>query len=121
MHCTQGELDKLKKEHNQNVFLFLTVFKTSGPNIGKLALYYPVKTKTNTRFNCYLKPNIETLSIEIAPYDITHMSHDQEDELSRSQLYFTNDPVKPAQKGISEVDGDEQEPFILADPPSHKN
>ena len=44
------------------------------------------------------------------------MSHDQEDELSRSQLYFTNDPVKPAQKGISEVDGDEQEPFILADP-----
>ena len=80
-----------------------------------------MKTKTNARYNCYLKPNIETLSIDIATHDITHLTHEQEDDLSRSHLYFTNDPVKPVQKGVSEVDGDENEPFVLADPPSHKN
>ena len=54
----------MKKPNAQyEVHLLLTVYKQANPD--KLALFYPVITRSDNKYNYYLKPNANKLSVDL--------------------------------------------------------
>ena len=113
----------MKKPNAQyEVHLLLTVYKQSNPD--KLALFYPVTTKSGDKYNYYLKPNADNLSVDLVKCCVNGLSPEQEEDISSKYLYFTSDPAQVGKHGVTQVDGaegDDESAFALSDPPPHRN
>ena len=110
----------MKKPNAQyEVHLLLTVYKQANPD--KLALFYPVTTRSDNKYNYYLKPNANKLSVDLVKCCVNGL--EKEDILSQ-YLYYTFDPAQVRNNGVSQVggaEGDDGSVFVLSDPPPHRN
>ena len=80
------------KMHNMTEdaqYLLLTVYKQANPD--KLALFYPVTTKLGDKYNYYLKPNTDNLSVDLVKCCVNGLSPEKmkKFQTSISTLHLT--------------------------------